>query len=74
VNSTRGLIIRESTDGQWVAGIEWDDFLSCQGHNPWQCMHLCVKVGPLKKGETKTIHGKIHLFKGTKEDCYRRAE
>lgn len=64
-----GLIVRESEDGEWVMGIAWDSFLSAQGHNPWKCMHLSIKVGPLKRGETKTIRGKIYLFPGTREDC-----
>ena len=74
-NSTTGLIIREATDGKWVAAIGWEDFLSAQGHNPWGCMHLSVCVGPLSDGETKDIRGRIYLFEGTKEDClekYRR--
>jgi hypothetical protein len=66
-----GLIIRESDNHKWVMGIAWESFLSAQGHNPWRCMHLSVRVGPLRKGETKTIRGKMYLFKGSKEDCYR---
>ena len=71
-NAKGGVIIRESTDGRWVTGIAWEDYLSVQGHNPWQCMHLCVRVGPLKQTETKRVRGKIYLFKGTKEDCMKR--
>lgn len=71
-DAMRGLLIRESTDGRWVTGIAWDDFLSAQGHNPWQCMHLCIRVGPLKKGQTRTIRGRIYLFEGDREDCLRR--
>ena len=71
-NATEGLIIRESTDGKWVAGIAWESFLSAQGHNPWECMHLCARVGPLKRNEKRTIRGKVYLFEGTKEDCLRR--
>jgi hypothetical protein len=67
-----GLLVRESKDGRWVAGIAWEDFLSVQGHNPWQCMHLCIRVGPLKQGDTKTVRGKIYLFQGTKDDCLKR--
>ncbi|MHC4191482.1 MAG: hypothetical protein ACYTBX_10065 [Planctomycetota bacterium] len=66
-----GLIIRESDDKQWVMGIAWESFISAQGHNPWKCMHLSVRVGPLKQGEKKTIRGRIYLFKGSKEDCLR---
>jgi hypothetical protein len=67
-----GLIIRESEDHQWVMGIAWDDFVSVQGHNPWKCMHLSIKVGPLKIGEKKTLTGKLYLFKGSKEDCLQK--
>ena len=67
-----GLIIRESIDGKWVAGIAWEDYLTSQGHNPWLCMHLSVRVGPLKQGGKKEIKGKIYLFQGNKEDCYKR--
>lgn len=66
-----GLLIRESEDRKWVMGIAWESFISAQGHNPWKCMHLSIRVGPLKKGETKTIRGKMYLFKGSKEDCLR---
>lgn len=71
-NAAGGIIIRESTDGKWVTGIAWEDFLSVQGHNPWECMHLSVRVGPLKRGQQKTIRGKVYLFQGTKEDCLNR--
>jgi hypothetical protein len=62
-----GLLLRESDDGAWVAGIAWEDFLSVQGHNPWRCMHLSVRVGPLARGQSRTIRGRIYLFRGTKE-------
>lgn len=67
-----GILIRESTDKQWVTGIAWENFLSVQGHNPWQCMHLGILVGPMEPGETKTVRGKIYLFRGLKEDCFER--
>jgi hypothetical protein len=67
-NAGEGLIIRESIDHDWIAAIAWGDFLSVQGHNPWRCMHLSIRVGPLKKGANKIIEGKIYLFKGTKEE------
>ncbi len=68
-NAEAGLLIRESDDKKLVMGIAWDSYISVQGHNPWHCMHLSVRVGPLMQGETKTIHGKIYLFEGNKEDC-----
>jgi hypothetical protein len=72
IDATAGVLIRESTDGRWVTGIAWERFLSAQGHNPWQCMHLCIRVGPLKRGETRTIRGRIYLFRGDRAECFRR--
>ena len=71
-DAVAGLLIRESRDREWVTAIAWEDFLSAQGHNPWKCMHLAVRVGPLKQGNSKKIRGKIYLFRGTKEDCLER--
>ncbi len=71
-DAVAGLIVRESTDGRWVCGIAWEEFLSAQGHNPWECMHLSVRVGPLAKGASKTVRGKIYLFEGVKEDLLAR--
>jgi hypothetical protein len=71
-NAHAGLIIRESDDNKWVMGVAWQSYLSVQGHNPWKCMHLSVRVGPLKRGEKKTIRGKIYLFKGSKENLLNR--
>lgn len=63
-----GALVRESGDRSQTMAIVWEDFLSAQGHNPWKCMHLSVRVGPLKPGETKSIRGKIYLFEGSKEN------
>lgn len=72
VNAVAGLIIRESEDGAWVTGVGWEDFLSVQGHNPWYCMHACIRVGPLAPKQSKTIRGKLYLFRGKAADCQRR--
>lgn len=69
VDAQAGLLIRESADGQWVTGIGWEDYLSVQGHNPWNCMHACVRVGPLARKQTKTVRGKLYLFRGTRAAC-----
>ena len=74
VDAVDGLIIRESTDGRWVTGIAWERFLSAQGHNPWECMHLSIHVGPLAKGETRKVRGRIYLFRGDKEELFKRYE
>jgi hypothetical protein len=67
-----GLLVRESEDKKWTMGIAWESFISAQGHNPWKCMHLSIRVGPLKKGEKKTIRGRVYLLKGMKEDCLKQ--
>ena len=65
----KGLMVRESSHGRYAMGVAWDSFLSAQGHNPWNCMHLSIKVGPLPQGQTKSIGGRIYLLEGRKEDC-----
>ncbi len=54
-NARGGLIVRESSDGKWVTGIAWERFLSAQGHNPWECMHLSINIGPLDRGQSREI-------------------
>ena len=72
VNARGGLIVRESTDGKWVTGIAWERFLSAQAHNPWECMHLSVHLGPLGQGESREVRGRIYLLPGTKEELLER--
>ncbi len=67
-NFSKGVMIRESTDGVYVVAVAWEDAISVQGHNPYCCMHLSIRVGGLKPGESKTVRGKMYLFKGKKED------
>lgn len=71
-DASAGLLIRESADGKWVTGIGWQDFLSVQGHNPWNCLHVSVRAGPLRRKDSKTIRGRLYLFKGGKPDCLER--
>jgi hypothetical protein len=67
-----GLIVRESADGKWVTGIAWEDFLSVQAHNPWNCMHACVKAGPLQRKQSKIIRGRLYLFPGGRDAALER--
>ena len=66
-NATGGLVMRESNDKKWFAGIAWERFLSCQGHNPWECMHLGTHLGPLSKGASRTVTGQIYLMRANQE-------
>ncbi|MDP6553939.1 MAG: hypothetical protein QGF59_31415 [Pirellulaceae bacterium] len=72
VDAIEGLIIRESTDNRWVTAIAWERFLSAQGHNPWECMHLSIHVGPLARDATRVVRGKIYLLEGSKDDALSR--
>jgi hypothetical protein len=67
-----GLVLRESRDGTWVTGIAWEQFLSVQAHNPWQCMHLAARVGPLAVGEVRTVAGRIWHLAGARDDLVER--
>lgn len=72
--STKPLLVRESPDGTVSTGIAWEDALGAQGHNPWNCMHLMVKVGPVPAGERSQVRGKIYLEHGGRDrivDRYR---
>lgn len=64
--AAEGLLVRESNDGRWVTGIAWDDFVFVQAHNEWDCMHVAVRVGPLRRGEAKSVRGQLYLFRGTR--------
>lgn len=64
-----GIMVRESDDGRSVMGMGWDSYLSAQGHNPWKCMHLSVRVGPLRTGAQRTINGELYLFHGSITEC-----
>jgi hypothetical protein len=71
-NARAGFMVRESEDGRWVTAVAWEDFVSVQGHNPWYCLHNCVRVGPLRPGESRTVRGRLYLFPGNKEECLAR--
>ena len=62
-NAVGGFLMRETNDGEWRAGIAWERFLSCQGHNPRECMHLGIHLGPLPAGESRNVRGKIYLVR-----------
>ena len=71
-NAHRGLLLRESEDRSQTMAIVWEDFLTAQGHNPWKCMHLSIRAGPLEPGESKAVRGKMYLFEGTKNDLLKK--
>ena len=77
----RGVKVESRTDKAGFAYFwfyEWHLFDAVakgehtHGSHEWKCMHLSVRVGPLKQGQTKTIRGRIYLFKRSKEDCLKQ--
>ncbi len=68
-NAAAGLVLRQSVGGHWVAGIAWEDTVSVQAHNPWRCMHLAVRVGPLARGQSRQVRGLVFVTRGSKEAC-----
>lgn len=67
-----GILLRESLHGGWTSGVAWRDFVGVQAHNPWLCMHVAARVGPLAAGATKTVRGKLYLFPGDPDEGLRR--
>jgi hypothetical protein len=67
-----GLLLRESLGGGWTAGVAWEDWLAVQAHNPWLCLHVATKVGPLARGERRVVRGRLWLFPGDAAEGLRR--
>jgi hypothetical protein len=72
VDAVAGVLVRESEDGKWVTAVAWEDVLAVQGHNPWNCLHVCVRLGALKPGESRTVRGRLYLFEGNRDECLAR--
>lgn len=71
---TNHLIGAESEDGAWLLAMAWD-----QTQELFQgvitCIHADLRIGGLKAGETKQVHGKVYLMKNDSQDllaAYRR--
>jgi hypothetical protein len=62
-----GLLVRTSQSGRWTAGVAWEDWLGVQAHNPWLCMHVATRVGPLAPGASRTVRGRLVLVEGPLE-------
>lgn len=72
--AVESLLVREAVGEDWSVGIAWADSVSAQGHNPWNCMHLSARVGPLPAGHTTTVRGKLYLLPGGPERVRERYE
>jgi hypothetical protein len=60
-DATAPLVVRETPDGSWATGIAWERSISAQGNNPWNCLHLSAKLGPVAPGDTTRTRGKLYL-------------
>jgi hypothetical protein len=72
LDTQAGLLLRESFSGGWTSGVAWSSATAVQAHNPWLCMHVATKLGPLAVGERKTLRGMLYLFPGDRHEGLRR--
>jgi len=66
-----GLILRESMDGTNVAGMYWERTSRVSNHQPADCLHAYIDLGPVHPGEKNIVHGKMYWFSGNKQDLLR---
>lgn len=67
-----GLLVRTSQSGRWSCGVAWEDWLGVQAHNPWLCMHIATRVGPLARGAARSVRGRLVLLEGSREVALER--
>ncbi|MEO1992213.1 MAG: hypothetical protein ABGW78_09805, partial [Pirellulales bacterium] len=60
---SHGLCGCVSKDKQWIIGIVWEPYQEIfQG--VITCLHSDFRIGGLKPGESKEIHGRLYILKG----------
>jgi hypothetical protein len=70
---SNGLCGAFSADDKWIMATAWEPYQELfQGVRV--CMHSDFRIGGLKPGETKTIHGKIYLVSADVAALVRRYE
>ncbi len=67
-----GMLVRSSQSERWSCGVAWQDWLGVQAHNPWLCMHVATRVGPLARGESRRVRGRLVLLEGSREAALER--
>lgn len=64
---SNGLIGCFSADDRWIMATAWEPYQELfQGIIV--CLHSDFRIGGLQPGETKKIHGRVYLLKGTADD------
>ncbi len=68
------LMLKISKDGEYVLGIATDEAIgvSCNHQESMSCIHSNPHWGALAPGQSKTVHGRIYLFRGTAQDILGR--
>jgi hypothetical protein len=68
---SNGLIGCFSQDGQWIFGMAFEPYQELfQGVA--RCLHSDFRIGTLKPGESKRVHGKIYLMRNDAEALLKR--
>jgi hypothetical protein len=62
-----GLIVRESQDEKYSAGMYWERTAYVSNRHPADCIHACIDMGPLRVDEQRTVHGKFYFIEGPKD-------
>ena len=70
------LMARTAADGQWVLGIASDtgDGATFNLDPDTSCLHQNRQWKPLQAGETRTLRGKVYLFRGGLPEFWARYE
>jgi len=63
-----GLIVRESQDGNFSAGMYWERTAYVSNRHPADCIHASVDLGPLKAGEYRNVYGMCYFIEGSKDE------
>jgi hypothetical protein len=63
-----GLIIRESLDSRCSSGMYWERTAYISNRHPADCLHASMDFGPLKAGQSRTVHGKFYFIDGPKDN------
>ena len=70
---SHGLIGAFSGDGRWIVASAWEPYQELfQG--VLVCVHADLRIGGLKSGQTKQIHGKIYLTRDSIDELVKRYE
>jgi hypothetical protein len=53
---------------QIAAGMYWERTAYISNRHPADCVHAWIDIGPLEKGQIRTLQGAVYFIEGSKED------